>query len=51
MDIDSDIYSPIRQDAIVLSRAVDNVAAHDFVEFLKSQEARKQIASSGYGIP
>jgi len=51
VDIDSDIYSPIRQDAIVLSRAVDNVAAHDFVEFLKSQEAREQIASSGYGIP
>ena len=51
VDIDSDIYGPIRQDAIVLSRAADNFAAHDFVAFLKSQEAREQIALSGYGIP
>ena len=49
--ISADIYRPIRQDAILLSHGADNAAALDFMVFLRSNEAREQIALSGYGIP
>ena len=51
INISADIYRPIRQDAILLSHGADNAAALDFMVFLRSDEAREQIALSGYGIP
>lgn len=48
-DVPSDLYTPIRQDAVLLSRAADNPAARALVEFLRSAEVRKVIESYGYG--
>jgi molybdate transport system substrate-binding protein len=48
-DVPVDLYSPIRQDAVLLSRAADNPAARALLSFLKSEAARKVIESYGYG--
>lgn len=41
-------HSPIRQDAIVLSRGMESEAAAAFVAFLKSRQAAAIIERSGY---
>lgn len=43
-----DIYSPILQDAAVLTKAAENSATAEFVEYLRSQEAAQIIRSFGY---
>jgi molybdate transport system substrate-binding protein len=43
-------YEPIRQDAILLERAVDDAAAISLLEFLSSAEAKAVIRRSGYRI-
>ena len=47
-DVPQTLHAPIRQDAILLSRASSNVAAQDFVHYLKSSAAQKLIRSYGY---
>ena len=49
--VPEDAHEPIRQDAIVLSRAVGKPVASAFVEYLKSQEAAAIIERSGYRFP
>jgi molybdate transport system substrate-binding protein len=44
------LHSPIRQDAVVLTRGKDNPAAAALVEFLKSDAARTVIESYGYAL-
>ncbi|GAB4358798.1 MAG: molybdate ABC transporter substrate-binding protein [Oricola sp.] len=44
------LYSPIRQDAVLLKDAERKEAAVDFVAFLGSPEARDVIESFGYGV-
>ncbi|TVO53399.1 molybdate ABC transporter substrate-binding protein [Denitromonas halophila] len=46
--VPADMHPPIRQAAIVLSRAKDNPAAHDFMRFLQSDAARRIIRQHGY---
>jgi molybdate transport system substrate-binding protein len=48
-DIPPAWHQPIRQDAILLKRAEGNEAAAQFIEFLKSAEAREISARYGYG--
>lgn len=43
------LHSPIRQDAVLLTRGADNPAARAFVEFLRDPAAVKIIARYGYG--
>jgi molybdate transport system substrate-binding protein len=50
VEIPSAYHEPIRQDAILLRRGADNVAATAFLEFLKSPEARATIEAFGYGV-
>jgi molybdate transport system substrate-binding protein len=46
------LYSPIRQDAVLLRKGVGNEAARAFTAFLKSREALKVIEKYGYaGAP
>jgi len=47
--VPDDLYEPIRQDAILLSRGSGNEAARDFLGFLRSPEAIALIERSGYG--
>ena len=49
--VPSEYYSPILQDAALLSRAKDNPAARGFLIFLKSDRAREKIRAAGYDVP
>ncbi len=43
-------YPPIAQQAVLLMRGRDNPAAHAFLDFLKSAQARAVISAYGYGV-
>ncbi len=47
--VPTDLYAPIRQDAILLQRGADNTAARDFLAFLKGPAATAIMARYGYG--
>ena len=47
--VPTDLYTPIRQDAVLLTRGADNAAAKAFLAFLKSETALAIIAKYGYG--
>ena len=42
------LYSPIRQDAILLNKGRDNAAAAALLQYLRSEKARNIISSYGY---
>ena len=44
------LYSPIRQDAVLLKTGADNPAATAFMGFLKGPEARAIIEKYGYEV-
>lgn len=44
------LYTPIRQDAVLLVKGQDSTAARQLLAFLKSGTARRIIKSYGYGI-
>jgi molybdate transport system substrate-binding protein len=48
--IPADLHSPIQQDAVLLQKGLDNKAAREFLEFLKSDPAREIIQSYGYDL-
>ncbi|WP_332848276.1 molybdate ABC transporter substrate-binding protein [Massilia sp. S19_KUP03_FR1] len=48
--VPSHLYSPIRQDAVVLSRGGNKPAVAAFVTFLKGDAAKAIIRSYGYGL-
>lgn len=43
------MHDSIRQDAVLLNRGKESVAAKELLKYLQSQEARALIANSGYG--
>ena len=49
-DIPIDMYSPIRQKMVVLSKAKDKIAAQAFVQYIKSSEAKEIIKSTAYDV-
>ena len=49
-DVPQALYTPIRQDAVLLKRGAENPAARAFLEFLKTDAARAVIEDSGYGV-
>ncbi len=49
-DLPDHLYEPIRQDAVLLTRAQDNAAARAFLDYLRSKDARGIIAGYGYGL-
>jgi len=49
-EVPADRHSPIRQDAVLLARAADNVAAREFLDFLRDDRARAIISGFGYGV-
>lgn len=44
------MHAPVRQDAVLLKHGSGNSAATAFLEYLRSDAARTQIAALGYGI-
>ena len=49
-DVPADLHAPIRQDAVLLSRAENNIAALAFLDFLRTDRARAIISGYGYGM-
>jgi molybdate transport system substrate-binding protein len=45
------LYAPIRQDAVLLTRAADNPAAAGFFAYLLGDESAATIRADGYGVP
>lgn len=48
--VPQDLYTPIRQDAVLLKKGADNEAAKAFMTFLKGPEARAIIEKYGYAF-
>ena len=49
-DIPEQYYAPIIQQAVLLQRARNNLAATSFLAFLKTEPAKKIIRDFGYGV-
>jgi len=49
--IPADLYSPIRQDAVLMKTGAENPAASALLKFLRSPEAKDVIKKYGYGLP
>ncbi len=49
--VPSYLYTPIRQDAVLLQHGADNNAAKAFILYLKSQYARATLKKYGYDTP
>ncbi len=49
-EIPQSLYDPIRQDAVLLEKGKQNEAATAFLDYLRSEEARKIIEKYGYAI-
>ncbi len=49
--IPESMYTPILQDAVLLSKARDSIAAQKFLDYLYSKQAREIIQQFGYGTP
>jgi len=49
--VPQDFYMPIRQDAVLLTRAQDNEAAKAFMAYLKSEKAKAVMRHYGYRQP
>ncbi|MBV1789643.1 molybdate ABC transporter substrate-binding protein [Marinobacterium sp. D7] len=48
--IPAELYSPIRQQAVLLAKGADNEAAKALIAYLKSDQARTIIERYGYGL-
>ncbi len=48
--VPADLYTPIRQDIVVLAKGKDNPAAAALVEYLKGDKARAVIKGYGYDL-
>jgi molybdate transport system substrate-binding protein len=48
--VPTELYDPIRQDALILAKGKDNPAAAALVEFLKGPKARALIEAYGYSL-
>ncbi|HVZ00626.1 MAG TPA: molybdate ABC transporter substrate-binding protein [Dongiaceae bacterium] len=48
--VPQDLYKPIKQDAVLLSKGADSAAAKAFIEFLKGPEAVAIIKKYGYEV-
>ena len=49
-EIPQSYYAPIEQQAVLLKKGGENEAAKDFIDFLKSDQARAVINGYGYGV-
>jgi molybdate transport system substrate-binding protein len=49
-EVPQSLYSPIRQDAVLLKKGENDEASKAFLEFLKGPEARAIIEKFGYGL-
>ena len=48
--VPADLYTPIKQDAVLLKTGAEDEAAKAFLSFLKSEKAKEIILKFGYGV-
>ena len=48
--VPADMYSPIKQKMVLLSKAKDKAAALEFFQYIKSSQAKEIIKSTGYNV-
>lgn len=48
--IPDNLYAPIRQDVVLLSKGKDNPAAQALLDYLKSDAAKVVVKKYGYGV-
>jgi molybdate transport system substrate-binding protein len=48
--VPQELYDPIAQDAVLLNRGLNNIAAQEFMHFLMSAEANGILANYGYSL-
>lgn len=48
--VPQELYSPIRQQAVLLTKSADNAAAKAWIDYLQSEPAHAIIARYGYGL-
>ena len=48
--VPSSLYSPIRQDAVILAKGRDRPAAKALIDYLKSEKSKAIIRSFGYEL-
>jgi molybdate transport system substrate-binding protein len=51
VEVPSELYEPIRQDAALLSPGAANAAARAFLDYLRSADGLRVIERFGYGVP
>jgi molybdate transport system substrate-binding protein len=51
IEVPSELYEPIRQDAVLLTRGATNPAARAFLIFLRDTDAIRTIEGFGYVVP
>lgn len=49
--VPAELHKPIRQNAVLLRRGAHNIATLAFLEYMKSDEAKKIIRHAGYSLP
>jgi molybdate transport system substrate-binding protein len=49
-EVPQDLYTPIRQQAVLLQPGKGNAAATVFLDYLRSEPAREIIRAAGYGV-
>lgn len=49
-DIPTDMYSPIKQKMVVLSKAKEKPSAQAFMQYIRSDQAKEIIKASGYDV-
>lgn len=49
--VPSNLYDPIRQDAVLLAKGQNNPAARALLDYLKGEQAQVVIRSFGYDVP
>jgi len=49
--VPQNLYPPLKQDAILITRAQNNPAARALLDYLKTPPAREAIAALGYDLP
>jgi molybdate transport system substrate-binding protein len=49
-EVPQDLYTPIRQQAVLLKPGEGNAAAKAFLDYLRSDPARETIRAAGYGV-
>ena len=49
--VPQNMYPPLKQDAILVTRAQNNPAAKALLDYLKTPAAREVIQSLGYDLP